>query len=297
MWVSNMKNRKIGLVVVNYNDYQTTSTFIEKMKQFNVIDLIVIVDNASTDDSYNKLVKYRSKKIELILSNKNGGYGYGNNLGINYLIKKLGKCNILVSNPDIEVEEKVVKILSDGLDNNEKCAVIAPIVLEKGIENKGWKLPTIYTDILLNIPYFHRYFRKLQLYNKEFYNHRFTQVDCVSGCFFMVKSEIMEQIGFFDQNLFLYYEENVIGKKIKNIGKKILIDNSLKIKHNHSISINNSLLRLKKYQILKKSQLYYHENYNNIGIMGKTMLTITVFIARLILKIYYETDKNFKDKN
>ena len=48
---------KTGLVLVNYNDYETINKFIDNVKNFGIIDTIVIVDNASTDDSYQKIKK------------------------------------------------------------------------------------------------------------------------------------------------------------------------------------------------------------------------------------------------
>lgn len=279
---------KTGLVVVNYNDHQTTFKFIQNIKNFKNIDLIVVVDNCSTDDSYKKLKVLEDSSLKIIKSDKNGGYGYGNNIGIKYAIKILGKCNIIITNPDIEFKNKDIKILTDGLNKDEDCAVVAPIILENGKENKGWKLPTIYQDVLLNIVFIHRYLRKpLLFYESKWYNKKHVQVDCVSGCFFIIKSEIMKKINYFDENIFLYYEENILGKKIKLINKKVFVDTEVKIVHHHSISIDNSVSKIEKYKILKESQMYYHKKYNNASMIGKLLLCLTNKLTLFVLYIYY----------
>jgi GT2 family glycosyltransferase len=282
-----MKNIKTSLVVLNYNDYKTTIDFIKMIKKYNNIDLIVVVDNNSTDGSYDKLKKYESNKINVIASNKNGGYGYGNNVGIKYATQKLGNCNIIISNPDIEVSESIIDELIKKLNSDDDYAIMAPIILENGVENKGWRLPSIFADVLQNLPYIHRFFKKLQLYPSKWYNEKCVEVEAVSGCFFIVGSDIMKKINYFDEGLFLYYEENVIGKKIKNIGKKIIIDTTSNVTHHHSISVNNSVSSLNKYRILKRSQMYYHKNYDNAGLIGKFMLYGTSKITEAVLYIYY----------
>ena len=62
-----MNNKlKTGLVVLNYNDYKTTIKLIKMIKNYKSIDLIVIVDNCSTDKSYKKINEYTNNKIKMI---------------------------------------------------------------------------------------------------------------------------------------------------------------------------------------------------------------------------------------
>ena len=79
---------KIGMVILNYNDYETTSNYIDMIKNYKSINYIVVVDNNSTDGSYEKLSKINSNKIKVIKTDKNKGYAYGNNFGIN--------CNLYI---------------------------------------------------------------------------------------------------------------------------------------------------------------------------------------------------------
>ena len=89
----------IGCVVLNYNDAKTTVEFVQRVKNMDSIDLIVVIDNCSTDDSYIQLKILESNKVHVIKSEKNGGYGYGNNVGIDYLKDKVDY--IMIANPDV----------------------------------------------------------------------------------------------------------------------------------------------------------------------------------------------------
>jgi hypothetical protein len=280
--------RKVGIVIVNYNDYKTTETLIKNIKDFKSIDLIVVVDNNSYDDSVKHLKKYKSDKLLLIESKSNKGYGAGNNIGIKKIIEELGLSNIIISNPDIILEESDLKQLLKTINSNEDYAIVAPIILEKENKNRGWKIPSPMEDVLQNIPYFHRLFRKRNLlYSESDYDKDITEVEATSGCFFIIKSDIIEKINYFDENLFLYYEENVLGIKIKNINKKIVIDNKAKVIHNHSVSIDNSLKKINKYKILKRSQYYFQKEYNKANVFERALLKLTDKVTLGILSIYY----------
>ena len=274
-----------GLVVVNYNDYKNTINFIKSVINYNAINHIVIVDNCSTDGSYNKLKGLCSDKVSLIKNDSNKGYGSGINLGSKYLISNYNVDNIIVSNTDIIINSnddisKMLNFLKDDV------ALVGPNVLENGGVNRGWKIPSVWVDSLLNIPYFHRYFRKKFLFYKEnYYEDETSIVDTVSGCFFIIKSDALNKVNFFDENMFLYYEENVIGVKLRNAGYVALIVNDVNVIHNHSVTIDNSMNRVRKFKELKKSQRYFHKNYSHYSFFCMLFLNITYLIMLGLLYI------------
>lgn len=274
----------IGLVVVNYNDYKNTISFINSVSDYKLIKHIVIVDNCSTDNSYSKLKKICNDKISLIKNESNKGYGSGINLGSKFLIGK-GVKTIIVSNTDIIVKsENDLKRLTDYISDN--VVLVGPNVLENGGINRGWKIPSVWDDCLLNIPFIHRSLRKKLLFYKDnMYESSITSVEVVSGCFFVISASALKDVEFFDENVFLYYEENIIASKFRKKGYKTLIINDVSVIHNHSVTIDNSLGRIRKYKALKKSQKYFHKYYNNAGILGMSLLFITEKIMLLCLYI------------
>ncbi|MBO5530205.1 MAG: glycosyltransferase family 2 protein [Bacilli bacterium] len=270
---------KIGMVILNYNDYETTSKYIDMIKNYKSINNIVIVDNNSTDGSYEKLSSINNNKIKVIKTDKNKGYAYGNNFGINYLNKNNDVDYIIISNPDIIVEEKVIKKLQKDMDNNEDISIVCPVINQLDEKIRGWRLPTIKDEILLNINYIQRKVKKKLTYSEEKYSGHLTKVDVVPGCFFMIRKDIMKLIGNFDEATFLYYEENILGQKLKNIDKKTYVDNEVSVIHDLSVSVDKSFNSIKKYKILKQSQKYFVKNYLNANIFDMMLLGLTYYIS------------------
>lgn len=276
--------KKIGIVIVNYNDYKLTKRLINNIKDYKCLNHIVIVDNNSTDDSFERLKEFESDRITII-KNSSRHFSSGLNVGAKCLIKKVGKCNIIFSNSDIIIKgEEDLKLLSSNI--NGDIVVVGPVIEEHGNLNRGWKLPSTNTEILLNLPLISRYFRKKRLYYEEnHYNNIISYVDVVSGCFFMVNSEFLTQMNFFDENTFLYYEEQILSKMVKDLGKKVVIDNRVKIIHDHSVSIDKSIKRIQKHKILKSSQRYYIKKYQKSNFIQRALLYITDKLYVLLLYI------------
>ena len=274
---------KTAIIILNYNDCDTTIKMLNNIKNYNILDLIVVVDNQSSDNSYNVLKKYENGKIKVIKTDKNLGYSYGNNYGLRYLEDK-NIDYVIISNPDIEVEEKVINELIN--DFKEDVTVVAPVVLENNNKSRGWKLPHFKEDLISNINYFHKYSKKMLEYEDTYYKDKLTEVDVVSGCFFIIRYDIFKKINYFDEGTFLYYEENILGSKLKELKLKTYIDNTCQIKHNLSVSVDKSLNSINKYKILKKSQIYYEKKYNKLNIFGIIILKLFYYISLFISYIH-----------
>ena len=113
---------KLGMCIVNYNDYKTTKRLIDNIINYKCLDKIVVVDNKSTDNSLINLKKLESKKIKIIASNKNGGYSYALNIGCKYLIEEFKELTIIVSNSDIIIDSE--NDLIDARFFNSKMAAL-----------------------------------------------------------------------------------------------------------------------------------------------------------------------------
>ena len=287
---------KTAFLIVNYNDYKTTIQLLNNIKEFQSLDKIAVVDNNSTDNSFNEIKKYikknkKDKFIDIIKNFENKGYGSGINYGAKYLKKTIGDCYIVVSNADIIIysDEDISKLISTF---DSDTAVVAPIIKEHTGVSRGWKVPTPFQDSLLNIIYIHKYLKpKLLFYKNEYYSEKNIQVDAVSGCFFIINSKYLEQINYFDENIFLYYEENTLAQKLKKINKKTMINTQVEVFHNHSVTIDKNINKLKKYKILKKSQMYFQKKYNNANILEQILLFTTSKITLLLLSIIYTIKK------
>lgn len=286
-----------AIVILNYNDYKTTIDYINKIKKYKILDLIVIVDNASTDNSYNELLKYENDKIKVLKADENKGYNAGNNIGCKYVVELNKYTNIIISNPDIEVNEDTIEEMIYIANNNDDIAVVAPYIMQDNEIHRGYKIPSPLVESLLNLPFVYRLAKNkvkdknIRFYPEKHYKKKFSCVDCVLGCFFLIKCGIINS-NYFDENVFLYGEEDILGKVIKNLNKKIVVVNDLMAIHNHSVSINKSFNETKKIKISNKSKMYFHKKYNNANIFELGILYLTGKIKLLNTYIKESGGKN-----
>ena len=280
----------IGMVIVNYNDYKTTKRLLDNVKDYKILKEIVVVDNKSTDNSLEELRKLKNKKITIIDSGNNKGYSYALNVGCKYLIDKYKSLNIVISNSDIIIESELdIKDLNSYI--SAKNVIVGPTIIQGNDLNRGFKIPSPWQDIKQNIVFFgKRVLAKELSYPDNYYHKEISKVDTVSGCFFMISSKHLEDMGYFDENVFLYYEENIMGIKTKKLGKNIIVCNNVDVIHDHSVSIDKSLKRIKKYDILKTSQEYFEKTYNGANKIELFFLKVFRYLTRFLLLIKYLVD-------
>lgn len=276
---------KLVMVIVNYNDYKTTKDLIDNIKDYKCLNGIIVVDNNSSDGSYECLKKLATNKIQIIRNTESRNFSAGLNFGAKYVIKKFGKCNIIFSNSDIIIksEKDLIRLSSDIIGD---IGIVGPVIEQCGEINRGWLLSNVWKEILYSLPVVHKYFKKKYLYyDDSHYEKEISYVDVVSGCFFLVSSNVLEEIDYFDINTFLYYEENILAKKVSNTKYKTVVDNKVSIIHNHSVSIDKSFKRVNKYKILKESQKYYVKEYLEANEFQLMLLWLTNKFSLIILYI------------
>ena len=93
--------------------------------------------------------------------------------------------------------------------------------------------------------------------------------DALPGSFFMLRADRFPQgeiHNLFDKNIFLYYEEKVLGRKLKEMGLRTVLATDAYYVHAHSVSIDKAVGKiLAKQKILHKSKLYYYKEYLHAG--------------------------------
>lgn len=269
---------KTGIVILNYNDSESTITLTDSIMSYDSIDNIMIVDNRSKDDSFNVLSeRYKdSSKVSVVLSEKNGGYSYGNNFGARKLINEFGCECIIIANPDVLFEEKLITGIKDTFEENPQYGVLSGVMtLPNGETDKA-----PYRDLF---SYWHDVgdcfilIRRL-VYEKQVnvvdYSKKIMDVDVIQGSFFAITAKAFCDIDGLDENVFLYCEELILGKRLIKAGYKTGLITELKYIHNHSVSINKSMKKLAIWKRVIASKYYYQKYYNNVGPCGLMFLKL-----------------------
>lgn len=274
---------KISCVILNYNDETTTTCLIKEIEHFSALTSIVVVDNLSTDNSFEILKKHATEKIHVIQTDKNGGYGYGNNFGIRYAVRHSSADYILIANPDVHFSNDIIIAMAEFLDNNIDYAVVAPRALKPSGEDQkllAWKLQSKWDYLLSGSMIYLKYFSD-KFYPKSYYDGKGqADVAVVPGSLLMVTAKYMMKYGMYDEKNFLYSEEEIIAIKFKNAGLKTrLLLNDTYI-HEHSVSISKSFpSELKKKRMNLDSRIFVLNHYYEATKLEKKIVKIISKVA------------------
>ena len=265
---------KLAVIVVNFNDIDDTKKYVNEIVKYKAIDKIVVVDNNSTkpENSFELLKELENSKVEVIQSEKNGGYAYGNNFGINYLENKSEFYDYYaISNPDIEISEEAIKKCLKALEEDKKAGVVAPRMLNgkgKPVRRSAWKYRTfgrelVHSSRILEV-LFYKVLRNGE-YTESDYQEEKLKVEAISGAFFIIKKEVLDKINKFDENVFLFYEEDILAKQLQEKKYEIYSLNDINFKHYESQTIGKTFSYFKKMKELYNSKMYYHKTYTKIN--------------------------------
>jgi N-acetylglucosaminyl-diphospho-decaprenol L-rhamnosyltransferase len=254
----------ISVVTVNYNDPETVEKYVNSILYYSSVDNIIVVDNASTNNSFVRLYdEFKdTSKVSVIQSGHNGGYGFGNNVGVKYALEHFNSDYILISNSDVKYKDSTISNLATFMNQNPELAVISPRMLDinkKPVPNCAWKIPDKKQAIKVVMVGVRRDTGLLYDFDKQ---SPLKYVDCVAGSLLLVRSKAFQEIGGYDENIFLFCEETVLGIRMKKFGWKSAIAQQEYFIHAHSVSINKTYKSKKKTDLLTwNSRKYILQNY------------------------------------
>lgn len=272
-------------VILNYNDYESTIRLVNQLAQYKAISHVVVVDNCSNDNSYQYL-KECDAEFDLAKSNSNNGYGSGNNIGISYLIDHYSSENILICNPDISISDETISQMEYELQRNESLAVIAPIMIIPGKNSvSAWELPTKKQYICSLGIILAKIVKRKNYYNTHATDPYLKKVGCVAGSLFAFNTKRVN-LPLFDENIFLYCEETVLGLSVQKNNKEVALLCDAQYEHLHSTSISKAYSSLRKrHKLMINSKMYVLQHYYNINTLERTAATI---IAKLsLIELYF----------
>lgn len=276
-----MKNNRVACVVLNYNDVETTLHLLDKISKYKVLDEIIIVDNCSTDLSYQVLKKQENDKIHIIKTSKNQGYGAGNNYGINCAYNMYDCKYVVIANPDVIFEEKLVSELMVAFSEDITCAVVSAKQInpnKKRNINSFWNVPS----------YLNYTFSALYLVNKLLDNRKRNKkilfgknkTECVAGSFLIVDVDKFISVGGYDEDMFLYCEETTLGYKLLSAGFSTYCYNDKNYIHIHAESTKKSIPNIiDRRKLLLSSRLIFMKKYMQINVLQQLFTKFVFEIA------------------
>ncbi len=288
-----MKNDgKISIILVNWNGLKDTLKCLDSLTKLNYINYeIILVDNGSSDDSV-KVIKEKFPDIHLIETKKNLGFAGGNNVGIKKALENKSDYVFLLNN-DTVVDKNICMNFVSFIKNNKKAGILGARIYkmdsEDYIDHQGgkWNAEKAEFD-----SYNSKSIDNLQD-NK--------QVDYVTGCAFFIKKEVVDKIGFLEENFFLMWEETDYCYRAKNFGFEIWAIPSAIVWHKVSSSFIGGKPHT-HYYWWRNRLLWINRNLskNEKKYLFKTVLLkemAHIFKLNMIKSLEYYFIKHSKSKN
>lgn len=269
----------LSIIIVTWNSEKDIALCLASIEQAkkNLNLEVFVVDNASSDDTAS-IVKASFPQVTLVQNKKNIGFTKANNQAIrqstgNYL---------LLLNPDTSVTKESLIDATEYMESRPEagitgCAIHNP---DGSQQYSVRKFPSLISQIFVlcklhnffpNLPALKRYFALDFDYSKE------QAVDQVMGAFMIIRRECLEQVGLFDEKIWIWFEDVDYCKRAKNLDWKVMYAPKFSIVHNQSQSFTK-LWAVQEQKIFNRSLLYYMQKHHGNFAYGVLLLFVPISI-------------------
>lgn len=281
----------LSIIIVNYN----TADFLESClrsiyeQEGDEIEYeIIVVDNASIDDSI-AIVKNTFAKVQIIESRENLYFNKANNLGI---IRSKGR-NIFILNPDTELQKGTLKSMVSILDNTEYLAAITckSVFPDGTVQRNCSKFPK-YIDLVFSYTIVGDLFESLRNKLKQSYFYgswdRLSDriVEVIPGSAMMIKREVIDSIGLFDESLLLYFSDDDLCERARRKGYNLMYLSICTIVHHESQSVKKEK-KTKIYKIyVEDLKTFSYKYYGTVlTVVLKFLLAMSLAFRKIFEKL------------
>lgn len=282
------------IIILNYNDGKRAANLALTLSAYKTPTHIILVDNCSADDSFQLMSRLTEDRdnIHVIQTDENGGYAKGNNFGIRYALAHFSPDYVFVANPDIMVSESAMNALLAAMDTNPQYGAMSCLV------NQGynvWRLPGFIGMVeSLFLIWFNLDKRsiKKRLAASE---HAIATVGVVEGSFFCLRAEAYSRCDGFDERTFLYVEENILARRLKNAGYLEGVLTRERYDHFHSVSIKKEYKssKARAFHLFYNSMKLYNHAYLHTNPLQNGLFEVCYFLAYLE-RVLYDFIQHFR---
>ena len=256
-----MKNEDLTILI---NTFQSDEKIYSCLDSINNDIKVLVIEN-SNNLSFKEKIEKKYKNVSCHLSSKNLGYAKGNNLGLSMIKSKFA----LILNPDALLSKNAIENFFYSASKLDQFAIIAPAIQdEKKIKRNELKK-----------------FKNL------------IEVENVKGFAMFLNLDQFKEIGYFDDNFFIYFEEIDLCRRLRKLGKKIYLDSSIFIEHIGGSSHNQSInfqMELSRNWHWMWSTFYYRKKHQ--GFIVALLLVLPKLTSSMFKFLLFSLIKNEKRK-
>lgn len=306
-----MTKHSIAVVLLNFNSETDLLVSFKQVKKQRGIDLTtIIVDNASKPEtiqaikswpeisapntfigSRNKLNKFmhiNQSSLDdfstyFIFNDENNGYSAGNNIGIK-IADYLDMDAVLIVNPDMRIEDEYyIFELSKTLFSDKDYAVASSRIV--GLDGQD-------QNPLRELSFYEEFFWPRTIFPKIFKNsscvmpfegQKIKPIEKTSGCCMLLKTSFLREIDYLDETTFLYSEEPILAKQVKQKNKFIIFNPRIKALHAHKESEKDN--SSKRMLLFIKSRKYYLKKYSKYNCIKLILLMLSYSLLAILHKV------------
>ncbi|WP_085679833.1 MULTISPECIES: glycosyltransferase family 2 protein [unclassified Pseudomonas] len=281
-----MDKKPVDVMVVNFNTASLLQPMFDALRAAGgeALASYLVVDNASVDDSVERLGKVCPEA--LLLSNKaNVGFGRANNQLLAHL---QGKYALLL-NTDAFVAADSLQKTVDYMEEHPECGILGVrLVGRDGDLQPSCRYFPTPLNVFVGRTGLGRFFPGLKMVDEMDWDHASVrECDWLPGCFYLVRREVLDQVGLFDPRYFLYYEEVDHCKRVKAAGWKVVFFPDTTVVHiggesSKSVAeLEAASRQISGYQI--ESELLYFRKHH--GAAGLALHMLLVSLGDLVLAL------------
>lgn len=263
-----------GIVILNYNNIDNTIDCLYSIfRHFPEGSFrICLVDNASApevQEAVHSHIETLPPVIHYVCSHENVGYARGNNLGLEYFDDQHGVDSILIVNNDVIFTEDVLTPMTAYMDSHPQVGVVSPLLRTKsgGIDYACARREKNMLDLLVKATSLGRLGVHIEdsliRENPSLLDRDEVQTELPSGSCMLLRKKIFSSVGYFDPRTFLYFEEDILRKKLKAKGFQSVLLPRISAIHLGAQSTAKSAGKF-IYGCYRDSMLHYMEHYTDI---------------------------------
>ncbi len=223
-----MVKPKVFIIVLNWNRADDTLDCLRSLEKMIVKDFVlgvIIVDNGSDDNSVDRIRKFGTDNfaVEIIENGKNLGFAKGNNVGINYALKKGASYQLLLNNDTIADRHLITELLNCAKKHKDAGIFTPKIYFAGGFEfHKKYKrdeLGRVIWSAGGNIDWDNVYATNngVDEVDTGQFDHD-KETEFATGAALFIRSEVIRKYGTFDERYFMYYEDVDLCERYKRSG-------------------------------------------------------------------------------
>ncbi len=261
-------NNLIYIILINYNGFEDTCECLNSISKCNYENYKVLIIDNNSQDASGKMLQKIFPQHEYIFNNDNVGFAAANNIGYKYALTKQAEYILLLNNDTVIDTEMILNLII----NCKKDTVAVPKMYYYDNKSVIWFAGGKILENKGTVKHLGERETDSQVYLEK------KLISFATGCCMLIHKDILNKIGLFDENYFMYCEDFDFSIKLKKSSFKILFCPKAILWHKVNASTKNSN-NISKYYLTRNRFYLLNKNKDYFNIIS----IIYSYITRLIL--------------